>query len=245
MNEKIATVTCVFLHPTDDRVRFRLEEAEACFGEFTSSPAQSTNVPDSAPPEIERIVLQGTKKRVALSKSLSQATFNFEDSNKSASEVMEICVANAHKFHAATKKFHGGVDFTENGLVLVLRYPAANKESTELVPFMNNAMADKFYVGERFGPAHTFDLKVGFLTGNNLYRSVLLNTYESRGGMVLGGQMVNISSLPLLETGIQLSLDVNDKPRKGVGVKFEDVLEDLIGFFGETSYRKIISSFES
>ena len=248
MNEYIVSASCVFGH-LPEKVKYRLEDADKLFSTFTSSEAQSTNVSDQLPDDLERIIFPGTKKRVGISNNRISATFNFEQTDKTAEESFEISIANVRKFYAAASKFHPGKMFTEHGVVLHIAFPVnSNSDKKTANPKIAEFLSTKFYCGEKYGPAHSFELKVGFLTKNFLFRSIFLSSYEKRFGQVRGGGVVDLMSIPLVETGIQLILDVNDKPRSEnlspYPMAFEDVIDELSAFFAESTSRKEFLSFE-
>lgn len=234
----------------DTQTKYLLKEADQSFGEWTSAHVNSSNVPDLAPPEVERLVLQGSKKRVGIANSRIQASMNFEDSGKDGDQTLEVCFANLRKFLVATKKFRNDQPVIESGLVLTLAYPVDKKETyVGTTPLISQALAEHFYKGEQLGSAHTFDMKISFRTEDQVFRSLMINQYEKRGGMIraIGNTaMVDLAKMDLIEFGVQLILDINDKPLVGTDhvSDVNGLLKNLGAFYKESTSRKFLSSLE-
>ncbi len=244
MIEKLRAITCVVSHQPDEDLRFRLKDAEACFGQFTNSEAKSTNLPDSAPPDAPRIVLQGKRRQIVLSQDRTQAKLSFQDSDKSSEEAQAIAYDAIDGVFDLVKKFHPGLAFTDFGVVAELDYPVRAIDDKQIIDKVSKAVTELIYSGPTFGQPANLEIKIGFKTPWGGYRNIALNVYEMREGTVgaKGARQMDLTNLRLKAIGLAVMLDVNDKGLEDLSLnereRFTRVTADSRAYVRDFQLRK-------
>lgn len=245
MNEQLKGASLVVSHDMDEKIRFRLQEAEAIFGSFANAEAKSTNLPDSAPPEMPRLTLQGSKRKVLLGKSQTTIGLSFDGSGKSCDEAQSIALDSLNRAYDLLKQFHPQVAFRGFGAIFELAYPFQKVDDPSVIHKISAELAKIVYSGPSFGEVASLELKVGFKADWGGFKNIALAVYEVREGMLnasLPVQHIDAATLRLIESGVSLNLDVNDRPIRDSVTdekkKLNLVLSEVSSFLKELDLRK-------
>lgn len=174
MNEQLKGASLVVSHDIDDKIRFRLQEAEAVFGSFVNAEAKSTNLPDSAPPEMPRITLQGSKRKVHLGKSQTTIGLSFEGSGKPIDEAQSIALESLNRSYDLLKQFHPKVALQGFGAIFELAYPLQKLDDLSVIHKISAELAKIIYCGPTFGDVASLELKVGFKAAWGGFKNIAL-----------------------------------------------------------------------
>lgn len=209
----LGQVFLVIDHEIDEKVRLRLADAEECFSPLISAEVKSTNVDANAPPDVPRLALNDNHKNISLAKNRIQFSLNF-DSSFNIDKAFNIIKKNAEDFFLAAKKFQNLSEKTQVGFVVHVNQPCEDPKEV-----IAQYLADHLYSGEFIGDLATFDIRLGFKTGSNLYKNFSFNIYEVRefkipnDGRSQGEITIRVDDVPTKETGLASILDVNNKAR--------------------------------
>ncbi|CAM3805748.1 hypothetical protein CCOS865_01852 [Pseudomonas reidholzensis] len=195
----------------DTRIKYKQELADDAFGSFIQSQSHQTNLPDDFDPAQPRLLFQNSHKQLLISQTLCQLNLGFEPGHKSLREQLEIVFTNAREIHKRIQKFRKDTNLNESALIITLSLPSA--ESREALGEYLFSHSIKF---PKFGEIASTSVKVGYLHPSNNFLNVEADVYEKRGGMVEGGQTIDLMSLPIVEQGVALKVDVNSRPKAQV-----------------------------
>lgn len=201
-------------HKIDQTVRTRISEAEKHFSDFVKGEAKSTNVDANTPPPIPRLIISDGGKSLSISQSRVQLEFNFEpdfEFERSLSVVMN----KAFPFLKAVSTFQTVDSSCMIGFVVHVQWPSTQNR-TEL----SELLSAHFYAAPKLGRVDAFECKIGFLSDSFLFKNVNVAAYETREVMVpttaaRGTSItVEIDKMPVIESGISFSIDVNNRGRR-------------------------------
>lgn len=212
----------------DPKIRYKQEQAEEAFGSFISAQSQSTNLPDEFDPVQPRFIFQAATKQIFISQITSQLSMSFDNAHKPLNEQLGIVLNNSREFHKRAVKFKSKENLRESALVLSLNVPSnASRED------LSGLLFDQFIKLPKFSNIASTSIKVGYQLPNDLFLNIEADVYEKRGGAVPGGQILDLMTLPIVEQGITIKLDVNSRPRAAKPGYVNDGPEDIIAVVNE------------
>lgn len=209
----ISQVFLVVDHDPDERVRYRLAEAEDAFASVIKGEFRSTNVKSDAPPEVPRFEVQDGKKHLLIAQSRIQLALSF-DSSLHIERSYEVVTRHARMFFEAVGTFHGKDANAILGFVIHISQPSTRPKSE-----ISSFIATQLYKGPEFDELATIDVRLGFQAQNGLYKNFAFNTYEVRQLELTsehkskGFVNVNVNKVPVTEMGLACVLDINNKAR--------------------------------
>ncbi len=210
---RLSSATLVIAHEVNQKTRFRMEEVETVFGGFISGPAQATNANGPVPHEAPRLVLKQGHKLLSFSNANVQLSMDFDENKMELGSAFEIAERNASQLLSLLPKYQDPSTLREIGFIFTVLYRARDGVA---VGDILSKLADQ-YSGPRLGKFVSFDLRVGFDTDDGFYTNFALNGYELRKATFNpsdspGMMRFNVDELPLEEHGIQVMIDINNRP---------------------------------
>jgi hypothetical protein len=207
-------VTLVFVlnfDALDPQVRFKQGEAEKAFSHLINSQSQQTNVADGADPNAPRIFFPSSHKAIAISQLACQLTQNLLPAGGTFVQQITAAHDNILAFVDGARQFKSV--FSSHALILDLRYPCSNS-SSEVAEFIHS----RFLKSEPLGGFASTVLQMGYTVGN-LYLTLTINPYEARKmpETVSRDAFVRADTLAVVESGVQIRVDVNNKLGLGGG----------------------------
>lgn len=212
-------------HATDNRMRYRQEEAESTFGQLFNVQSQQTNVPDDFDPAAPRLIFQAAHKQFLLSKNSSQLVLGFEGSDKTIAAQIDIIVDNVRKL---LKKLSSFANCTgEVGFILNFNFPSSESRLA-----MCEAVYEKFLKFPKKHDVASTSVKIGFQTPDLLFLNLEVDVYEMRKGLLSANNLnvhnIDVSTLELQETGYSFKVDINNKPKVGSQLHIFEESEKVI-----------------
>lgn len=184
------------------------------FGGMISGQSQQLNVPDSADPNIARIMFASGKKNLTISQLAVQLALAF-DATLDVAKQLTIVEKNVRDFHHRVPQFKELSNFSTNALILHINFP-----STETSDRLNEFLYEKLIKPTPVGEVASVQTTLGFKFGD-IFANVGASIYESRqfNAMIEQGtapimQTIDLKSLPVVERGLQITLDINNRPRQ-------------------------------
>ncbi|WP_223555310.1 hypothetical protein [Pseudomonas sp. BF-R-01] len=194
----------------DKRIRYRQEEAENSFSSLIAAQSQQTNLPDDFDPSQPRLVFQSAQKQMVVSQIACQLSLGFESATKGVDNQLEIIIKNVRDAHKKIEGFKGKESLRESALVIVLSFPSDSSRSD-----LGEFIFSKFVKMPRYAEVASTSVKTGYLLPNGIFLNIEADIYEKRGGpiQVTAGASVDLLSLPIVEMGVSVKLDINTRPQ--------------------------------
>lgn len=205
----ISQATYVAGNELDKRIRYKQEAAEECFRSFFTAQSQQTNVPDDFDPTQPRLIFQAPHKQLLLSQVSSQLTLGFDSASKRIDQQLEIITKNFKDIHSRIENFKTKQELKECALVVVMSFP-----STESRVDLSEYIYNKFLTIKPLADIASTSIKAGYQLKSGIFLNLEIDVYEKRRGEIQSHQMVfNISDLPVIEVGISVKIDINNRPQ--------------------------------
>lgn len=230
------SITYVLNFPQFEKsVRYQQGLAESAFGEIVNAQSQQTNLPDDFDANQPRILFPSERKTIAISQVSCQLTQNFSKSGKGFEEELAIARKNAIEFAKRAYLFKPA--YEAHSLVLELRYPNVGS-----INEIANLIYKQFVRIEPVGEVASTIFQFGFKF-EGLYLNIGANPYEQRQLPTAGPDgfsVVRADEMNVLETGLQLKIDVNNLPDFRQGNEgAPDRLFDAISKFLSDSFSNV------
>lgn len=209
----LGQVFVVVDHAPDERVRYKLAEAESAFSPVIKGEFRVTNVQSNAPPDVPRFELRDGKKHLLIAQSRLQLGMTF-DSAIALDKAFDVAAKNAENFLRAASTFQQLNHKATVGFVIHINFPSKAPKAQVAA-----LVAAQLYKGPLIGALATIDIRLGFESSNGLYRNFALNSYEVRQFDIpkeqhsKGEIQINIDTIPISEMGLACVLDINNKAR--------------------------------
>ena len=218
----LGRVIAISSHGIDDRIRHRTEDAERAFRAVVDGEAKSTNIGDTEPPEIPRITLKQGHKVIALAKDRSQLAMSFKRADVEVAVAYSVAQKNISSFIQGVQTLHGDRHSCEMAVIIEINYPSEAPPAE-----LSEALARLFYSGPVLGEWASLEFRLGFMA-DGLFKNFGASLYELREGTLpvspgLRRQRVDFSNLSVIERGVAIKLEVNNRPKLAGG----DIPQDL------------------
>jgi len=195
----------------DKRVRYKQELAEDCFRSFFDAQSMQTNIPDEADPTQPRLIFQNGQKQLLLTQMAAQLSLGFDSATKSTAEQLSIIIKNIKDIHQRIEKFSGVESLLESALIITTSFPS-DKSREELAAFL----FDRFVKIKPIANVASSLIKVGYKLDSGMFLNYEFDVYEKRSGEIKASnqtQTFHINDFPVVETGISIKIDINNKPQ--------------------------------
>lgn len=217
-NKYISETICLIQYKVvDGKIRHRVADAENAFADMFSGQSQQTNVPDNTDPNIPRLIFQAGHKQLSISQKACQLNLSFEHNEKSIDDQLAIITKNLLAFQNDVLKFKPKNELGECAIVISVNVPCKQGRDSMLQHVYNRFF--KVDQQAEYGELASYSFKVGYKTTGQCYLNYETDIYELRKldlpQPTLFGQVLQIDSkdAPLIEEGIGIRVDVNNKPK--------------------------------
>lgn len=191
----------------DKKIRFEQARAEQVFGVLVNGQSQQTNLSDEFDPAQPRIVFPSEKKSISISQIACQLTLNFSGSGLKFANELDVGKKNIDAFWKQALEFKSVNMYGSHGLVLDLRYPSSDSPAS-----LSGFIHERFIKIAPIGEPAACNLQVGYKY-EGLFMNLTCNSYETRKLPDSNSQgFVRIETFPVVESGIQVRIDVNNLP---------------------------------
>lgn len=195
------------------------------------SKLMSLNVPDAAPPEAPRAMLASPDAIVALGFNRLDITTKPPDH---IAHDYTACVSFAErKVQPIIESISQVVDYKWAGVVSVNEYPLASGDISSLK--IVSPIFDRLVNIQRHGKElASFQLQYGY-KHNDFFKNFTIKGYETRNISLeidtneAGPVKIDLSKYPISESGVEITIDFNNKAAS----KRSNVMEDVIQLFKE------------
>jgi hypothetical protein len=217
-NKYISEAVCLIQYKAiDSKIRHRVAEAENAFADIFSGQSQQTNVPDNTDPSIPRLIFQAGHKQLSISQKACQFSLGFERNEKTIVEQLAIITKKLSVFQNDVLKFKPKDELGECALIVNINIPCKEGRDSLLQHVYNRF----FKIDQQavYGKLASYSFKVGYETSNKCYLNYEADIYELRKldvpQSIVSGQVmrVDIKDSPVIEEGIGIRVDVNNKPK--------------------------------
>jgi hypothetical protein len=194
------------------QIRLKQGDAEKAFGRLFPTQSQQTNLPDDFDPNAPRIIFRAPHKTLSISQVGCQLEFAFEKGEKSLADQIEIIRKNVKEFNEQLTTFVPQESLGETAIILSVNYPCAQSMES-----MHKHLWDRFFKQQPHGDLASFSFKVGYRTPEQLFLNYEPSVYQLRLAefqpQVSAPTFLNIESIPVIEEGFGVRVDINDKPK--------------------------------
>lgn len=208
----------------DKRIRYKQESAEDAFGSFISAQSQQTNLPDDFDPTQPRLLFQAGQKQIFISQIATQLSLGFESAAKPLSAQIGIVHKNSREFHKKILQFRPKESLSDSALIVVLSFPSEASRDD-----LSRFIFEKFLKMPPYADIASSSVKVGYRLPSGIFLNIEADVYERRGGIIENmGSTIDLNTLPIVEMGISVKLDVNTRPKSVVEGYINEGPEELI-----------------
>ncbi len=214
--KQIAQAVFVVGYKRDATIRTKQFEIERALQPLISQPTINTNLADDANPQAPRVVVQTENMLVHFSQVAAQLTIAVDNqAGKPLSVIQESIAKKVTLFQSCVDRVVPLEQQAERGFVLTLNYPI---DSTKYSGSDCHAyLHDRFLKVPSYGAPASANISVGYHTVDNLFMTLSVGQYEIRQvqSQVQPFQqklVIDVNSLPVMESGIELKVDVNSRP---------------------------------
>lgn len=191
-----------------EKVRLDAGRAEDAFRGFVHDQSQQTNVPDNAPPQIPRILFNGSKKSISISQMAVQLDLQFQPGEKAFKDQLGIVKKNATEF---AERLEAGFDVAFGFRALVIQVHLSSKMPQREV---QQYLYDQIVKKPAPLPVASFQSAMGFAK-NDCFVNLNLSVFERRELMVKAdgnSTVFTTDEMPVVDSGVNITIDINNKP---------------------------------
>lgn len=209
---KIATFQVAIIFKQDNEIVFTLGDRLKALQADLKANLQLLNVPQGAPPEAPRIILSSQLLSINIGLNRLDLIVNvptqIKNSRDSAFNLLKDLVE-----RISNSLVNGVLKYDWCGIISNLEFPSHNdiKPSLKIIEgFFNDLVTIERDAKE----LAAFSLQYGFKE-NGFYRNVTISGYDTYDIPVAGigtNKFIDLSKLPVKESGITINLDINNRP---------------------------------
>lgn len=249
-NKYISEAICLIQYKAvDDKIRHRVADAENAFSDIFSGQSQQTNVPDNTDPNIPRLIFQTDHKQLSISQKACQFSLGFENNEKTIDEQLAIIEKNLFAFQNGALRFKSKDQLGECALIISVNIPCKEGRDSTL----QHVYSRFFKIDQQaeYGKLASYSFKVGYETSNKCYLNYETDVYEIRKldapQPATFGQVVqiNVKDGAVIEEGIGIRVDVNNKPKARSASYTYSGIEELIPIAFDFIVAKVDKLIES
>lgn len=204
----------------DASIRTKQFEIEKALAPLIAGPSVNTNLPDNFDSRAPRVTLSKGPISVHFSQTTAQLSIDIDDSERNDIDAVKgkltDCVT---LFQECVDKVISKDSQKETGLVININYPVDFKK------FKDEDIFD--YIQSHFINVHPLGipasagLNVGYKTPDNYFINLGVGQYKLIFGEIPLDGVIDISKIPVSESGIELKVDINSRPLLSLGYKTE------------------------
>lgn len=242
----ISQAVFVMAYDRDTSIRSKQFDIEKAVLSLVGGPTVNTNLPDEFSPNAPRITAAKGKVSLAFSQVAAQLTISIDNVDGHPIEkIRDSITKRIYLFQSAVDKVIAKEKQRERGVVLFVNYPVDMAKFS--VEDMGEYLQSRFVKVAPFGIPMNATLAMGYKTEDKFYFNWLVSifrTVEGKDVTVVSGESVDFSDWPVVELGVQLKVDVNNRPKlessqldddltaEVLAKAFSFVLDDADNFIG-------------
>lgn len=201
----------VISYMKDSTIRTKQFDIEKALSPLIVASSVNTNLPDEFNPQASRVILRQGKLSVHFSQLAAQLTIDIDNTNgKSLGVIRDSIAKKINLFQSCVDEIIPHEQQRERGLVLTIPYPV---DSTQ---FSNEEISahiqSNFFKIAPLGKPASAQFSIGYKTNDNFFITLAVTQYQIAEGDISAAQYVDINTLPVVELGIELKIDVNSRP---------------------------------
>jgi len=213
-NKSIAQALFVIGYTRDSTIRTKQFDIEKALAPLIGGPSVNTNLPDDFNPQAPRVTLIQGQVSVHFSQIAAQLTIDVDNTNDKSLEVIRDSIAKRiNLFQSCVDKIMPHEQQRERGLVLTMKYPVDSTQFPDEAVF--DYIQSKFFQISPLGKPASAQFNVGYKTEDNFFVTLSVAQYKMAAGEMPAMptvQWFDIMTLPIIESGIELKIDVNSRP---------------------------------
>lgn len=213
-NKSIAQALFVISFTRDSTIRTKQFDIEKAMAPLLGGSSVNTNLPDDFNPQAPRVTIGQGQVSVHFSQIAAQLTIDVDNTNGKSVEVIRDSIdKKINMFQSCVDKIISHERQRERGLVLTLHYFVDSTQFSDEAVF--DYIQSKFFQISPLGKPASAQFSVGYKTNDNFFVTLSVaqyNQYNIAAGMSSENQWVDIKTLPIINSGIELKIDVNSRP---------------------------------
>ncbi|WP_031435883.1 hypothetical protein [Methylobacter tundripaludum] len=225
-NKSIAQALFVIGFPRDSTIRTKQFDIEKALAPLFDGSSVNTNLPDDFNPLAPRVTLQQKQVSAIFSQVTAQLTIDIDNTNGKSTEVIRDSVAKKiNLFQSGVDKIIPQQQQRERGLVLTVLYPVDSTQFSDEV--VSAYIQSTFFQISPLGEPASTQFNVGYKTKDNYFVTLSVGQYQTFAGDTKDlqpNQWLDIKSLPVSESGIELKIDINSRPLVDQSVDVTNVI---------------------
>lgn len=218
--KSIAQALFVIGFVRDASIRTKQFEIENALAPLIAGPSVNTNLPDNFDPRAPRVTLSNGPISAHFSQTTAQLTIGVEDSERNDIDAVKNKIAHCVTlFQEYVDKVISKDSQKETGLVININYPIDHDKYKDEDIF--DYIQSQFIKAPPMGAPASAGLNVGYKTSDNYFINLGVSQYKLVFGEIPVTGVLDISKLPVSESGIELKVDINNRPLLSFGHKTE------------------------
>jgi hypothetical protein len=201
----------------DFSIRTRQFDIENVLQPLVKSPSINTNLPDDFNPTAPRVTLGREQVSVHFSQIAAQLTINVDNTNGKPLEVIQdSIIKRVNLFQNCVDKIIPREQQRERGLVLTVKYPVDSTKFNDEAVF--KYIQSRFLRVTPLGAPASAGFNVGYKTEDNFFATLSVADYKMVSSEIPAmstSQWLDFYTLPVIESGIELKIDINSRPMVG------------------------------
>lgn len=212
--KSIAQAVFVIGYARHNSIRMKQFEIEKALAPLIGGPSVNTNLPDDFNPQAPRVTFTQGPVAVHFSQIAAQITINIDNTDNKSLEVIRDSISKRiNLFQSCLDKVVPREQQRERGLILTVQYPVDLSKVTDEIAF--DYIQTRFLRITPLGTPASAGFNVGYKTADNFFITLAVAQYKMATAEIPATQSVNwldLSTLPVTESGIELKIDVNSRP---------------------------------
>ncbi|SJM91152.1 hypothetical protein CRENPOLYSF2_2080003 [Crenothrix polyspora] len=230
VNKSISQVLFVIGYMRDSAIRTKQFDIEKALTPLIVGSSVNTNLPDDFNPQAPRVTLRQGRLSVHFSQLTAQLTIDIDNTNGKSLDVIRDSIAKKiNLFQDCVDKIIPHEQQRERGLVLTMLYPIDSTQFSDEDVF--NHIQSNFFKISPLGEPASAQLNVGYKTDDNFFITLSVAQYKMAAGEVPTmsvAEWFDITKLPVIESGIELKIDVNSRPLVDIADQPADVTSVIL-----------------
>jgi hypothetical protein len=214
----------------DSAIRTKQFDIEKALSPLIVGSSVNTNLPDDFNPQMPRVTLRQGKLSVHFSQLTAQLTIDIDNTNGKSLEVIQDSIAKKiNLFQSCVDEIIPHEQQRERGLVLTMLYPVDSTQFPNEAVFAH--IQSNFFKISPLGEPASAQFSVGYKTVDNFFLTLAVTQYQIATGdiaAISAAQYVDINTFPVIESGIELKIDVNSRPLVNMTDQSTDVTKDIL-----------------
>jgi hypothetical protein len=174
----------------------------------------NTNLPDDFNPQAPRVTMRQKQLSVHFSQLAAQLTIDIDNTNDKSFDVIRDSInKKINLFQNCVDKIISPKLQRERGLVLSISYPVDSAQFTNEAIF--EYIQSNFFKIPPLGKPASAQFTAGYKTDDNFFVTLSVGQYqmlESKLPNTSATQWLDVATLDIIESGVELKIDVNSKP---------------------------------